>query len=82
MTQEEILDALTEVARDVFDNDDLVLTRETTAPDVPGWDSQGNIMLLVAAEQRFGVRFRPAEFESLKNVGDFTDLIAAKSASQ
>jgi acyl carrier protein len=82
MTQQEILDVLTEVARDVFDDDDIALTAETTAPDVPGWDSQGNIMLLVAAEQRFGVRFRPAEFESLRNVGDFVELIAAKTAGR
>ena len=78
MTEAEIYDALTDVARDVFDEDTLQLGPETRAPDVPGWDSQGNIMLIVAAEQRFGVRFRPAEFESLRNVGDFVSLIAAK----
>jgi len=78
MTEAEIYDALADVARDVFDDDTIKLGPETRAPDVPGWDSQGNIMLIVAAEQRFGVRFRPAEFESLKNVGDFVSLIAAK----
>ena len=27
--------------------------------------------LIVAAEQRFGIKFRTAELESLKNVGHF-----------
>ena len=60
----------------------IELRAETRAPDVPGWDSQGNIMLIVAAEQRFGVRFRAAEFESLENVGDCVALIAAKTGTQ
>jgi acyl carrier protein len=35
-------------------------------------------MLIMAAEQKFGVRFRTAEFEALHNVGDLVHLIAAK----
>ena len=82
MTEADIYQALTEIARDVFDDDSIELGPDTRAPDVPGWDSQGNIMLIVAAEQRFGVRFRPAEFERLKNVGDFVSAIAAKLESR
>jgi len=80
MTDAEIYDALNDIARDVFDNDAIALGPETRAPDVPGWDSQGNIMLIVAVEQHFGVRFRPAEFEALKNVSDFVTLISTKLA--
>jgi len=36
------------------------------------------VLLIVAAEQRFGVKFRTAELESLKNVGHFAELIRAK----
>jgi acyl carrier protein len=73
-----ILTVLEELARDVFDDDTITLGRETSAADVPGWDSQGNIMFIVAAEQRFGVRLKPAEFERLRNVGDLAELIAGK----
>jgi len=66
------------VFRDVFDDDDVVLTPDTTANDIDGWDSQTHVLLIVAAEQRFGVKFRTAELESLKNVGHFAELIRAK----
>jgi acyl carrier protein len=78
MTKDEIYGDLTEVMRDVFDDDTISISSETTAQDVPGWDSQAHVMLIVAAEQRFGVRFRTAEFETLHNVGDFVDLIMRK----
>ena len=80
MTEAEILTALTQVFRDVFDNDDIVLSAETSADDIEGWDSQAHVNLIVAAEVRFGVRFRTAELESLHNVGQFAQLILAKSA--
>ncbi|WP_395763512.1 acyl carrier protein [Stutzerimonas balearica] len=78
MNEKDILNALTEVFRDVFDDDDVVLTPDTTANDIDGWDSQTHVLLIVAAEQRFGVKFRTAELESLKNVGHFAELIRAK----
>ena len=60
MNEMEILQALTQVFHDVFDDDDIVLTPETTADDIDGWDSQTHVLLIVAAEQRFGIKFRTA----------------------
>jgi len=82
MTESEILLGLTQVFRDVFDDDDIVLTPETTAADIEGWDSQAHVNLIVAAEVRFGVRFRTAELESLHNVGQFAQLILARSGGR
>lgn len=78
MTESEVLDALQPLFRDVFDDDELVLTQETSAADVEGWDSLAHVSLVVAAEQRFGVKFRTAELESLRNVGHFAELISNK----
>ena len=81
MTPVDILNALTQLFHDVFDDDSIELTPETTANDIDGWDSQAHVTLIVAAEQRFGIRFRTAELESLRNVGHFVQLIGAKLES-
>ena len=78
MTREQTFDNLTAVFRDVFDDDSIVLHENTTADDIADWDSQSHITLILAAEQRFGVKFRTSELDSLKNVGDFVSLIDAK----
>lgn len=73
-----VLQELTELFRDLFDDESLELNDDTTADQVEGWDSQMHVMLIVAAEQRFGIKFRTAELESLRNVGQFTQLIESK----
>ncbi len=82
MTEAEILNALNQVFRDVFDDDDIVVTAKTTAEDIEGWDSQTHVNLIVAAEVRFSIRFRTAELESLHNVGQFVQLIQSKQAER
>lgn len=82
MTEAEILNALNQVFRDVFDDDDIVVSAKTTAGDIEGWDSQAHVNLIVAAEVRFGIRFRTAELESLHDVGQFVQLIQTKQAGR
>ena len=69
------LNQLQDIFRDVFDDDDLVLTRKTTAADIEDWDSLAQINILVACESTFGVKFRLTEIGKLENVGDMVDLI-------
>ena len=78
MTDDEILQKLTPVFRDVFDNPELEISPSTTADDVEEWDSVNHITLIVEIEQKFGIKFQTAELEELKNVGELVRLIASK----
>ncbi|HEV7369230.1 acyl carrier protein [Arenibaculum sp.] len=78
MTEQQIYDGITEILREVFDDDRLVATPELSARDVPEWDSFNQINVVVASELKFGVQFRSAEIEALNCVGDFAALIRSK----
>jgi acyl carrier protein len=82
VTQDEILVGLTEVLRDVLDQEDIVLARTTTAKDVEGWDSLAQIRIMLATETRFGLRFDTSEMAGLPNVGALVDLIVRKKAAK
>ena len=69
------LSQLQDIFRDVFDDDDLVLTRKMTAADIEDWDSLAQINILVACDAMFGVKFHLAEISKLESVGDIIDLI-------
>ena len=71
---------LTDVFREVFDDEDLEITPQTTAKDVPGWDSLMHVSLIVNVEKAFGVRFTSAEIANLHNVGELLQLIETKKA--
>jgi len=79
MKPTEIYEKLTAIFRDVFDEDDLSLTPETTADDVDGWDSLTHIRLVLAVSKGFGVKFSASEIGNLKNVGEFAALIEKKA---
>ena len=79
MTESEIYEALTTIFHDVFLRDDLALTPELSAKDVPDWDSFKQIEIIIAVEERFGIKFRTRELDSLHNVGDLVHLIASKT---
>ena len=78
MNRTEIMDKVTNILRDIFDDDELMITDETTAADVEDWDSLEQINILIAMEKQFAVKFSVGEVEGLKNVGEMIDLIAKK----
>jgi acyl carrier protein len=79
---DDVRSSLQEIFRQVFDDPDIVLSNQTTAADVDGWDSMSHIDLLIAVERHFGIRFATAEMSRLKdpdqNVGTFVELIERK----
>lgn len=80
MSSDAILGQLRELMIDVFDVDDLELTPATTAEDIEEWDSLSHVRLVVAVERKFGFKFKNAEIEGLKSVGDLVGLIESKQA--
>ena len=50
MDKQSIFDAVQEIFRDNFDDEELVITRETCADDIEDWDSLEQINLLTAME--------------------------------
>jgi acyl carrier protein len=79
MLREEGARRLTEIMRDIFDEDDLEYTDTLTADDVEGWDSLSHVRFLVEAEKRFGLRFTSGEIDGLKNVGELLDVIVKRA---
>ena len=74
-----VLEPLTEIFREVFDDDEISLSREMTADDVDGWDSLSHVNLIVTIETRFNIRFSQKELLTFKNVGDLMGSIESKT---
>ena len=75
MTREEVLAQVNEVIQDVFDDEDIVVTEETVASDVDGWDSLMHITLIGTIEDEFDIKFAMKDVVGMKNVGQMVDLI-------
>ncbi len=78
LSLDDIYQRLTEILRDVFDDDTVVARPDLTADQVAGWDSFAHLRVIFTVEQTFGVSFAASEISSLKNVGELAQLIDAK----
>jgi acyl carrier protein len=79
-TEAEIYSALSEIFADVFLRDDIKLSPELTAKQVQGWDSFKQIEIIMASEEKWGIKFNTRELDSLRSVGDLVKLVGVKTA--
>jgi acyl carrier protein len=75
MTDEDILERLTDVFRYVFDYEGEGLTTAMTSDDIAAWDSMSNITLAIEVENSFHIKIKMAEMERMKNVKDLVALV-------
>lgn len=78
MNREEILKKVNEIFKEIFDNEDLVITDSTTANDIDEWDSLTHITLISTVAEEFGINFDMADVVKFQNVGDMVDSIMEK----
>ena len=76
MNQEEILKIVNEICKDVFENDELIITNDTIAKDVPGWDSLAHLSLINEIENEFNIKLKLKEIQGAKNVGELINFIS------
>ena len=70
MSDDEILELLTRVLRDLLSDQSIVLRMETRREDVPDWDSFNYVNFIAAVEMELGVKFKVADVESFENIGE------------
>jgi acyl carrier protein len=75
---ENIWQELTNIFRSTLDDETLTLSENTTAKDVPGWDSITHVLLVVGVEKHFKIKLTAGEIQKLQNVGELVALIRAK----
>lgn len=75
MNREMIYQRINEIFRDIFDDEELTVSAETTAADIEGWDSLVHVNLVISIEKQFEIKFKMEEFSVLRNVGAMVGLI-------
>lgn len=78
MSREEVLEKVQDVIRDVFDDEEIVISESTIAADVEGWDSLMHITLIGTIEDEFDVKFAMKDVVGMKDIGHMVDLILAQ----
>lgn len=75
MKREDVMEKVQDIFREIFDDEELVISEGTTAGDIEDWDSFEHINLVIAMEKEFSVKFPMKKVVILNNVGEMIDLI-------
>ena len=65
-----ILEEMTTIFRDIFEDNEIILDSSTGPDDITDWDSLVNISLLVEIEKHFKLKFSTTEILTFSTVGD------------
>lgn len=76
MKREEILDKLTEIFRDVFDNEELEIDEETVIEEIEDYSSLLFVTLVGTLSDEFDRKFSIKDILEVKNISQLIDLIS------
>ena len=79
MDTRDIYKRLDRVFQDVFDDDSIHVSPNTTADDIEDLDSLEHITLISAVEREFRMKFKMGEISSMKNVGEMVSIIQSRA---
>lgn len=75
---DEILSKVQEAFKVAFDVEPQSVSMESSASDVPGWDSVGHLSLASNLEQAFGITLDVDELMEMENVREIVRVIEAR----
>jgi acyl-CoA synthetase (AMP-forming)/AMP-acid ligase II/acyl carrier protein len=76
MTELDIRGGLAQLFREELGNPRLELRSDDAEQDLPGFDSGKKVLLILATEERFGIRLRSREIDALRRFGDWVNLVS------
>ena len=76
--QNHILNILSNVIKNFFQKENIVITLTTTANDIEEWDSLNHMNLIRAIEEEFKIEFDFFEIMDFENIGELVRSIQQK----
>ncbi len=69
------LEQVRNVASDIFGIPADGITAESSPETIDTWDSMQHLNLVLAIEEKFGVRLEPEDIEQMKNLGAVATVV-------
>ena len=78
METKEILNKLTPIFRQVFNDEEMDVSLELSSDEIDEWSSLSQAIMLTEVENAFNIKFKLREVATMNSVKAIVDLITAK----
>lgn len=75
MERNEIFEKVRRICWDVFNDDSIELTEESSAADIELWDSLTHLNIISDIQDEFGIKLTLDEITSAKHIGELIDAV-------
>lgn len=75
MNNEKILIEIQDIFRDIFDEEQLVITKDTTSEEIEGWNSLTHIQLITILSKKYNKTLSIKEMGEINSVQRILDII-------
>ena len=69
-----------EIFREVFDNQNITITENTSPEEIEDWDSFNHVKLILSLEEAFDIKFDVEEVVELNKVSDIINAVKNKKS--
>ena len=76
MDKDRVIEKLVPIFRDVFEDKNLKISKDSNSENISGWDSLNHILLVVAIEKEFELKFTAEDIQDWENVGAMANYIS------
>ena len=70
-----ILDSLNNIFKEKLSDESIQIDFKTTANDILEWNSLNHVVLILAIEKHFQIKFNPVELSKMKNIEEMVIVI-------
>lgn len=63
------------IFREIFADETLQLSNETSSADLPEWDSLAQVLIVEAIEKTFNIKIDMDDVFKIKTFGDFVNIV-------
>mgnify|MGYP004703141611 CR=1 FL=1 len=68
MEKEKVFSEVQVIFNDVFSDENIIITENSSPSDIEAWDSLQHIVLLLTIEKKFNIKFHSSETQDLNSV--------------
>lgn len=78
MNKDQILNKVQDIFRDIFDDDDILISDNTIPEEIKDWDSLNHVLLISSVQEEFNIKVDLEDSINMIDVKGILKVIAQK----
>ena len=75
LEERHVLEVLNRIFKEKLSDESVEINLDTTADDILEWNSLKHLIIILAIETHFQIKFNPIQLSNMQNIGEMINII-------